>query len=114
MTIADALPVVGIVLLGAALFLFFYFAFKAYTVPPKAEARPAWDGKHTLRGIKHVEHFGNRPEDYSTGWLWECACGIGNKYRIGFDLPYTEGEAIAEYKEHRDFYKGMQEDGSSL
>lgn len=99
MTIADTLPVVGIVLLGGGILLFLYFVWKVITTKP--ESKPPWDCKHKMRDLHWTEHFGSSPDDYATGWLWECTCGTGNTRMLPTHWPYTAEEAVEEFLKHK-------------
>lgn len=71
----------------------------------KIEPKAPWDGVHRLAGIKHFEYFGSMPDDFSTGWIWKCACGISNSHNY-WRLPYTEEAAMTEFKKHLKVHQG--------
>jgi hypothetical protein len=70
----------------------------------KIEPKAPWDGVHRLEHLKYFEWYPS-PDDFHTGWIWKCACGIGNSH-LYWRLPYTEEAAMAEFKKHLQIHKG--------
>lgn len=69
---------------------------------PKKVSTP-WNGKHDLKYVRHAEFFGDSPQEYTTGWPWKCSCGNGSP-ALHLRWPFTEAEAVAEFRAHRDLY----------
>lgn len=72
----------------------------------KIEPKPPWDGIHRLLRIKYFEWHPNM-DDFHTGWIWKCSCGISNDH-LYWRLPHTEELAIAEYKKHKQHYTDLE------
>jgi hypothetical protein len=80
----------------------------------KIEPKAPWDGRHHLERVKHYVHYGDSPQEYSTGYIWKCTCGMGNAHNF-WRLPYTEHEALKQFNEHRKLHldsEGTQPIGS--
>lgn len=71
----------------------------------KIEPKAPWDGVHRLEHLRYFEYYGNSPDDFNTGWIWKCTCGIGNSHNY-WRLPHTEELGMAEFKKHLQIHKG--------
>jgi hypothetical protein len=72
----------------------------------RIEPKPPWDGTHKLRSLKYFEWCGGMDE-FHTGWIWECTCGIGNNH-LYWRLPHNEELAIGEYRKHKQNHKDLE------
>lgn len=70
----------------------------------KIEPKPPWDGVHKLVQIKHYTHYGDTPQEHSAGYIWKCACGMGNAHNF-WRLPPTEEASMTEFKKHMKAYQ---------
>lgn len=65
---------------------------------PKPEP---WDGTHRMAHLGHTQYFGDSPDDYTSGWRWQCSCGIGTSRPLGLNLAHTEAQAADQFISHR-------------
>lgn len=65
-----------------------------------------WNGKHELRDCKYIEHAA-WPDDFFTGWVWQCTCGTDNWGTIPPRWPGSEEEAVEEFKKHRNVREAL-------
>lgn len=70
----------------------------------KIEPKPPWDGEHKLAQLKYFEWHASLDE-FHTGWIWKCSCGIGNEH-LYWRLPHTEEMGMAEFKKHLQIHRG--------